>query len=406
MNRYPTYAPEYSIRIGDRPIPAALRGCISSITYEDGIEGADRVELTIANPSLSWLDHPLLSVDQPFSLSIGYAGAPLEQVFVGEITGVQPSFPAGGMPTLQVTAHDFLQRLTHGTKERGFNISVPSVGNFPLPDPLIAALVSGTNALVPDIDPIGGALSKLVSLATFLPFPQFAQQSVRAQNQESDFDLLKRISRENGWEMFIDHSAEPRGRRLRFQFLLQDYSASIELDWGSSLIDFTPRLTTVGDVFGISARVWVDSIETEFVIMVSWDYERAALDVQIYPDLIGKIDDVIGAENARKTLTVSPTGYAATPRKILSELLPRLNNRQTGRGSAVGDPRIKASKVVRLGGLGDRFGGLYRITSATHTFDSSGYRTSFEARKEVWFGSVPLPFSSPTYRPLHGAFAL
>ncbi|AWB22776.1 hypothetical protein DA075_19230 [Methylobacterium currus] len=405
MGAYPRYAPEYALRIDDAPIPAALRGCISSLTYEDGIDGADRVEITIANPSLVWLDHPLLAVDQPLSLAIGYAGETLEEVFAGEITGVAPSFPSGGMPMITVTAHDFLQRLTHGTKDRGFRVSIPSIGNFPLPDPLVAAIVSGTNALIPDIDPIGGALSTLVSLATFLSFPQFAQKSVRLQTSESDFDFLKRVSRENGWEIFIDHSAEPKGRVLRFQFLLQDYSASVELAWGSSLIEFTPRLTTVGDIFGVSARVWVDSIGVEFVIIVSWDYDRASLDVQIYPNLVGQIDDLIGPANAKKTLTVKPTGYATAPRKILGELLPRLNGRQTGRGSAIGNPRIKSTKVCRLGNLGGQFGGLYRITSASHTFDSSGYRTSFEARKEVWFGSVPLPFSAPNYRPLTGQFA-
>ena len=83
--------------------------------------------------------------------------------------------------------------------------------------------------------------------------------------------------------------------------------------------------------------------------------------------------------------------YAVAARNILSELLPRLNNRLTGSGACIGDPRIKASRVIRLDGLGDQFSGLYRITSATHTFDTSGYRTNFQVRKEVWFGSIPLP---------------
>ena len=47
--------------------------------------------------------------------------------------------------------------------------------------------------------------------------------------------------------------------------------------------------------------------------------------------------------------------------------------------------------MIDLDGLGDQFGGLYRITSCTHTIDGGGYRTSFEARKEVWFGSIPRP---------------
>ncbi len=45
---------------------------------------------------------------------------------------------------------------------------------------------------------------------------------------------------------------------------------------------------------------------------------------------------------------------------------------------------------MQLEGVGEQFGGLYRVTSATHTIDGGGYRTSFEVRKEIWFGSIPL----------------
>jgi hypothetical protein len=75
----------------------------------------------------------------------------------------------------------------------------------------------------------------------------------------------------------------------------------------------------------------------------------------------------------------------------MSELLPRLNNRLTGSGGSPGDLRIKAGRVIDLEGLGDQFSGLYRITSATHSLDGSGFRTNFQARKEIWFGSIPLP---------------
>lgn len=404
MAAYPTFAPEFAIRLNGAPIPAALRGCIASVTYEDGMEGADRVELSVANPSLRWLDHPLLSVDTPFSLSIGYAGAPLEEVFVGEITGVEPSFPSGGMPTIRVTAQDFLNRLMHGTKDRAFRISIPSIGNFPLPDVAVASIVSATNLLIPEPDPIGGALSVLISVASFLAFPQFAQLSVRRQQGQTDFDFLTEVARENGWDVFIDHTQSPKGRVLKFQFLMQSYTPDLALKWGASLIDFTPRLTTVGDLFGVSARVWVDSLQMEFVLVVSWDYDRASFNLVVYPSLIGDIDDILGSEAAGKTLSIKPTGYAVAARNILTELLPRLNNRLTGSGSTVGNPAIKASRVIRLEGLGDQFSGSYRVTSATHTFDAGGYRTSFNARKEVWFGSIPMPKAGRTVR-LQGQFS-
>jgi hypothetical protein len=389
MARFPRYAPDFRIRIGGDDIPAEMRAAVSRVIYQDGLEGADRVELTLANTGLQWLDHPLLQVDNPFTLAIGYAPDPLEEVFVGEITGVSPSFPNSGIPTATVVAHDFLQRLTAGTKDRAFALSIPCIGKFPLPDPLVAELVGATNLLIPVVDPAGAALSFLMLLATYAIDPLEAKRSIRIQQGQSDFDFLSGLAKENGWELFIDHTQAPRGYALRFQFLIKDYSPSVTLKWGESLSDFTPKLSTVGQVLGVSTRIWVSSIKMEFVITLGWDFDRAAFDLQVYPGLGSA--SMLADGKAPSTLKIDAVGAAAAPRALLSELLPRLNNRLTGSGSTIGDPRIKANIVMDIEGIGGQFGGLYRVTSATHTFDSSGYRTQFDVRKEVWFGSIPLP---------------
>ncbi|WHZ15378.1 MAG: VgrG protein [Nitrospira sp.] len=389
MARYSQFGPQFTVQIGGANLPAGLRGSISSLTLTAGLEGSNSVEITFANPNLQWLDHPLLAVDQPLTLSIGYAPDPLEKVFVGEITGVEPSFPGSGMPTIRITAHDFLQRLTHGKVDRAFYIQIPKTVTIPLPDPVVAAIVSGSNLLIPDLDPVGGALSTLMTLASYIAAPDEPQKWVRKQQAQSDFDFLTAIAKENGWEMYIDHSLEPKGYVLRFQFLIQDYSPSVTLQWGNSLTDFTPRLTTVGDVFGVSARVWVASLQMEFVIVVSWDYDRAAFNLMIYPGL-GDLNKLLG-EKASKTISIKPTGFGNSLREILSDLLPRLNNRLTGTGSTIGNPAIKPGIVINLVGLGGQFSGLYRVTSATHAFDGSGYKTNFKVRKEVWFGGIPVP---------------
>jgi hypothetical protein len=91
------------------------------------------------------------------------------------------------------------------------------------------------------------------------------------------------------------------------------------------------------------------------------------------------------------SLLDEPLTLSSAPRVIIGKLIPLLNRRLTGGGSTVGDPRIQAGVVLRIEGVGQQFGGLYRVTSATHTVDGSAYRTSFEVRKEIWLGSIPLP---------------
>jgi phage protein D len=387
MNRY---APEYRIEINGDAIPPALRGCITGITYQNGMEGADRVEVNIANADLRWLDDPLLAMDNGFSLWLGYAPDPLEKMFVGEITGVNTTFPNGGMPTLTVVAHDFMQRMTQGTKDRAFALNLPCIGKFPLPDPFVAMLVGGLNLLIPMVDPAGAALSFLTLLIAYAIDPLEAKRAIRVQHNQSDFDFLSQLARENGWEMYIDHTMAPTGYVLRFQFLIQDYTPAVVLKWGESLQEFSPRISTVGQVASVSTRIWIPSIKMEFVVVLGWDYDRAAFDLMIYPGL-GSVEELMGSTRAQSVLKIEATGPATAPKEILSELLPRLNNRLTGSGSALGDTRIRAGKVISFEGLGQQFSGLYRITSATHTLDNNGYHTQFDVRKEVWFGSVPVP---------------
>ena len=391
MARFEHYVPEFEIKINGDRIPTALRAAISSVSYQDGIEGADRVEIAITNNNLQWLDHSLLQADNTLSLAIGYAPDPLQEVFAGEITGSNASFPNGGMPTMTVTAHDFLQRLTNGAKDRAFALSLPCIGKFPLPDPLVVSLVSAVNGLIPSLDPVGAALSFLTLLVAYAIDPLEAKNAVRIQQSESDFDFLSKVAKENGWEMYIDHTQQPRGRILRFRFLLspQDFSPAVTLKWGESLMDFTPRISTVGQIAGVSTRIWIPSIKLELVVVLAWDFDRAAFDLQVFPGL-GSVEELVGG-TAQSILKVDANVPSLAPRKIMSELLPRLNNRQTGSGSAIGNPRIKSGETINLDGLGGQFGGIHRVTSSTHTIDGSGYRTSFEVRKEVWFGSIPIP---------------
>jgi phage protein D len=227
-----------------------------------------------------------------------------------------------------------------------------------------------------------------MSLGAYFSSKKMAQEAIPIQRSQSDFDFLAGLAKANGWEMYIDHTLDPKGYVLRFQFLIQDYSPSLSLAWGASLNEFAPRLTTVGDVVSVSVRVWVSAIKMEFIITVGWDYDRAAFDLKVQP-AIGSFAGL--SDKKAKTLELAGCSFLETPKKILSELLPRLNNRVTGTGSTIGNPAIKAGRVINLDGLGQQFSGLWRITSATHTLDSSGYKTSFDVRKEVWFGSIPVP---------------
>src|ERR1700758_3549399 len=105
------FVPAYALTINGIPIPNLLKSSISSITFESGMDAANRVEITLANPALEWLQNHinglgfapvptgilapplpvaslppagLLDMNNTVALSLGYAGQPLPQVFEGE----------------------------------------------------------------------------------------------------------------------------------------------------------------------------------------------------------------------------------------------------------------------------------------------------------------------------------
>jgi len=381
------YSPEFRVLIDGDPVPAALRASIAGVRYQTGIAGSDRVELTLVNERLRWLDHPLLQLGRELKLEIGYAPDPLQQVFVGDIAAHAAAFPSAGEPTLTVIAQDRLERLQRGMpRPRLFAMQVPLIGLRAFPDPAVASLISVENGLLPTVDSVGAVLAAVLAAKELgsLIFPSWAQKSVRSQVKQSDFEVLQCIARENGFEMMIDHEGSLGGRKLRFMSLVNRITPEVTLEYGQSLIEFTPRITDVGQIVSVTAFVWLAPIKTDFTITLAWDWDRQALTLTIRPGLTplekGPSDYVIE----------DPVTPVTAPAKIVSELIPRLNSRLTGSGSTIGDPRIRAGTVLRLKGIGVEFGGLYRVTSATHSIDSGGYRTAFDVRKEIWFAAIPL----------------
>ena len=381
------FAPDFALKLDGQPVAAELRGCIQSVRCHTGYEGLDEVEVTLANDGLRWLDNRQFKLDTALTLAMGYAPNPLVQVFDGEVVARGASFPSGGAPTITVTAHDRRHRMDEGKKVRWFAIPLPCPGNLPVPDLATVSLVTLENLMLPIFDPVGAALSIIlggVDTIVAITDPDSAQKVIRKQANESDYAFLGRIAAENGWDVRVEHDGPLGGRLLHFTSSLDHLDADFTYGYGRSLIEFAPRLTTVGQIFTVGGFVWVPAIKMTFHVALGFDWDRMSLTLSIFPGSVPL--------NMRPGdyLIEEPLTPTSIPRKLVSELIPKLNKRLTATGSVVGEPRMRVGNVLRIEGAGEEFGGLYRATGVTHTIDNSGFRTSFEARKEIWFGSIPL----------------
>jgi hypothetical protein len=390
----PFYAPEIRLAFAGKPAPAELRGSVTSINCQTGLGGSDRLEVSLVNERLRWLDSPLFEIESEITFGIGYAPDTPAQMFAGEVTGTEAEFPSDDLPTLRIVAQDRRTRLTEASPARLFAIPIPTLGVQPLPDLAVAPLVGREHQLLTSIDPLGAFLSaalSLVDLAATADDPGMRQKLARKQHSENSLEFLERIAAENGWDVLMDHGPSHGGSLIRLMSPAGRLTPDVTLRYGQSLIDFTPRITKVGQVAGVSVHVWRPEIKLELTVTVGYDWETQALDIEITPGFSGKATTAAAGSSHDVLLVNEPVTIAKAPRLIVSKLLPKLNQRLTASGSCVGDPKIAAGGVLRVEGVGETFGGLYRVTQARHTLDGRGYRTSFDLRKEIWFGSIPAP---------------
>jgi phage protein D len=392
MPRYPQYAPDFRIQINDQDMPGQVRTAVSSVRYEDGWNAADRVEIGIGNPNLRLLKNHIrglgfqpfpsaislgpirvgeaapagtFDLDNKLTLAVGYAPDPLEPMFKGEITGVTVSFPNGGMPTMTLVAHDYMNRLQRGKYARGFGF---------LPDALIAAILSLENFLIPAIDPAIIAGSTAIAAVNLI----FGGTG-RKQRGQSDFELLQEIAVTYDADFWVD------GNVMYLSRFIKEYTPRLTLTWGQNLLDFSPKVSTIGQVAGVGMRFVLREIPLDFLVAVGYDFDRESIVISVVPgaaaastqSLLGSVLEIIDQP------VQSPADLTNSALVIAHELREKLNNRLTGSGSCVGDPRIRAGAMIRLEGLGPDFSGDYRVASATHSIDGSGYRTNFEVRKEI-----------------------
>jgi hypothetical protein len=383
------YAPEFSLKIRDQELPAALRASVMSVKFEHGLDAAARVEVQLANTNLQWIRQhirglgfspfpsgippapvigPLppspegtFDIDNKVTLALGYAPEPLTDVFIGEITGLEANFPNGDMPSLTLVAHDYLNRLAQGTYARGFG---------PLPDFVIASILGVENRLIPFIDPFVVSTSTAMAVLNVI----FKGTGTK-QKQQSHLALLAEIA------ALYDSEYHVEGDVLYITRFMKEYEPRLTLSWGENLLDFTPRLTTVGQAFGVAMKITLREIPLDFLVKVYWDFDRESLGIVVLPGVAA------GPGGPAFTFMNRPVGSPAdianSALLLVHELRTKLNNRLTATGSAIGDPRIMPGVVVRFENLGPDFSGDYRVVSAAHSVGPGGYRTTFKVRKEM-----------------------
>lgn len=342
--------PSFTVKLNDKPLANDIALWIISVVVEDELNYPSMFTLQLISKedersTDAWTDDKRLQLGATIELSMGYVGAKLDTLIVGEITGLEPAFTVGGPPTLVVRGYDLRHRLN----------GVRRYHRFPkAKDSDIARQVCGN---LVDIEPTDSRV---------------AHDDI-VQKQQTDLDFLIDRASQIGYELAMT------GTKLLFRPIANKKAAVATLKLDDDLLEFRPRLSL--------------QPVTE-VVAVAWDpKQKAPITASANADSIAAMDGKkLGAKvaagvigGAIEKLPGTPVASQAEANQLAVGTLNRAALKYvTGDGTARGRTDLRAGNVVALAGLGKLFDGSYYIKSAVHRYSPrAGYLTDFRVERNA-----------------------
>jgi Bacteriophage probable baseplate hub protein len=330
---------DYSVKVGGSDLPPEARASVARIVVEDSIDRASTFALELNNwkhdaQEVRWSDDNLFKPGTAVEISLGYTDS-VTKVIVGEITGLELSFPPDVRSLLVARGYDRLHRFRRGRRTKSY---------VQAKDSDVAQQIASDLELTPDVE------------ATTEVHPYLLQMN------QTDIDFLLSRARAVGYELEVED------KTLRFRKVRNDRGKTVTLSFNKGLRDFHGYLSTADQVSKVTVRGWDPKAKKALV--------GQAQD----SDVNGKMNGADVGPAAAKSLfgdrvlavvdtPVSTQGEAdLLARGLLNEIAL---DYIVGEATALGTPTIAAGTVVELDGIGKRFNGLYYVMRAKHVFDGT-----------------------------------
>ena len=344
-------APGFKVFVRGDELPVETALDVLDVRVSDYVEGASVFTITLNNwhserQEFKWSDGDLLDEGTQIEVRIGFVDA-LSSLIIGEVTALEPEFPAGEAPTLKLHGYDLLHRFRRGRRTRSF---------INMKDSQIAEQIARELQLRAQVDDT-----------------QITHEYVLQDNQ-TDIDFLVERARRIRYEVII------KERTLQFRKAANDQGKVVTLEYGLTLKSFYPRLSTMQQVSEVIVQGWNPKTKQPIV-------GRARQGDEITKMGGSKLGVAISEQAFFPTKALIVDQPVFSDGEALQIAKGRFNEMSvqfiSGEGVAIGNTAIRAGRVVELGGLGQRFSGLYYVTSSTHVVDQAGYTTTFTVERNA-----------------------
>ncbi len=374
--------PAFEMHLDGSPLGRRTLGDILDISFVDDLAAINSFEFTVNDwdpnqhepvYSFPWDQNdgprryfdsddtvPDLQPGAKLSLFLGYQDeGNLPQIMDGVVVSVATSFPSSGLPVAKIRVLDAFQQL--------------------LQDTWVEGLFSGTPKEI--VDQICSANG--VSVVWDTP----DNEGEPAQNMQLDgplFDEVQSRAKDYGLSLITQQGAT--GPELYLARPTPYDTAPVAIfEWGRSLIDFTPSLSSsalFGEIEGRGGDPNAETGKRSIIVSHTWDSADVDLDTKAFGAETFDISRLLG--NAKEVIkpddgdTEEKVAIAVNKR-----FLEMAEGMITATGTVVGLPELRAGTVIEIAKAGRLYSGLYRITQSTHSYGASGYTTSFAATKKV-----------------------
>ncbi len=395
------YVPRFEVRIEGAGLPDDVLRDVIEVKYKDSIDELDTFQLTVNNWEAEHNRFKYIGDELPETLKagderglrqklfepcekqvgiyMGY-GASLSLMITGTFTTMEPEFSPSAAATLNVRGINVLHQLRRIKYDDQFKKKKPSQ---------IAKLIGKredkklkAKRFPMDIETVKKAEAEEKEIL------------VVNQKQEYDIDFLWKQARKVGHVVTILEPVDDKPRRLYFGPTENaENRVQYELEWGKSLIQCSPRLTTANQYKSVTVNGW--DRNSQKVISYKADLSDPKLR-KLNPDL----HEMINVCDPREELVVDEPVFSKdeAKQKALAILSDQLKQMVKINGTTIGLPELRAGAIVSIKGIGSRLSGDYFVEETEHILNDSGYQTKFQARRE----DIPSSSSSGQGRNLGG----
>jgi uncharacterized protein len=343
---------EFDIIIDGTPLPSGMRPYIASVLVDDSIRLPGMFALEIISTHEledvnQWIDDDLFAVGNVVEIKLGY-GNDLETLIIGEITGLEPEFVFDRLPGLTVRGFDRRHRMQRGRKTRTF---------VNQKDSDIAAKIAAE----------AGLRAETIDSSVIHDYVIQANQT--------DLEFLQERARR------IQYEAVVYDKQLSFRPVQNNKSEALTVTMDDHLLEFYPRLSMARQVSEVTVRGWDPKKKEEILSTAQAGTESSTMGgkesgSKITQRAFGSTVEVLSARPSMTQAEADQIAKATLNQRALSLI--------EGEGLCLGRTDLRAGKVIKINGVGSRFGGQYYITTASHRYTAQGgYRTQFEVRRNA-----------------------